>query len=147
MGTSETTGCIGYALVGAGAIAGVQAEALAGIPTARLVAVFNHTPEKARALGERLASARHLPADLDLRPASIAGLEVDGHLHAVEVVPEHEQERPLDARAVCELARAAPGEAEADHARRVDQSVGRPGLRLGRSFGHRELYIEGDGHR
>lgn len=46
-------GCIGYALVGAGAIAGVQAEALASIPGARLVAVYNHTPEKARVLGER----------------------------------------------------------------------------------------------
>src|SRR3954453_7261724 len=44
---------LGYALVGAGAIAGVQAEALSQVPRARLVAVYNHTPEKARALGER----------------------------------------------------------------------------------------------
>jgi len=44
---------IGYALVGAGAIAGIQAEALSMIPEARLVAVYNHTPEKARLLGER----------------------------------------------------------------------------------------------
>ncbi|MDB5056856.1 MAG: afr 3 [Chloroflexi bacterium] len=53
MGTSEGTRCVGYALVGAGAIAGVQAEALATVPSARLVAVYNHTPEKAQALGER----------------------------------------------------------------------------------------------
>ena len=44
---------LGYALVGTGAIAGVQAQALSAIPAARLVAVYNHTPEKARALGER----------------------------------------------------------------------------------------------
>src|SRR5438067_13798482 len=44
---------LGYALVGTGAIAGVQAEALSQVPRARLVAVYNHTPEKARTLGER----------------------------------------------------------------------------------------------
>src|SRR2546423_2099724 len=44
---------LGYALVGTGAIAGVQAEALSQVPRAQLVAVYNHTPEKARALGER----------------------------------------------------------------------------------------------
>src|SRR2546423_8011932 len=44
---------LGYALVGTGAIAGVQAEALSQVPRAQLVAVYNHTPEKARALSER----------------------------------------------------------------------------------------------
>ena len=44
---------LGYALVGTGAIAGKQAEALSQVPRARLVAVYNHTPEKARTLGER----------------------------------------------------------------------------------------------
>src|SRR5438067_12032364 len=44
---------LGYALVGTGAIAGKQAEALSQVPRARLVAVYNHTPEKARVLGRR----------------------------------------------------------------------------------------------
>ena len=44
---------LGYALVGTGAIAGVQAEALSQVPRARLVTVYNHTPEKARTLAER----------------------------------------------------------------------------------------------
>jgi predicted dehydrogenase len=44
---------LGYALVGSGAIAGVQAAVLSRVPRARLVAVYNHTPEKARTLAER----------------------------------------------------------------------------------------------
>ena len=44
---------LGYALVGAGAIATIQAEAISRIPEARLVAVYNRTPDTARALGER----------------------------------------------------------------------------------------------
>src|SRR5919199_4647164 len=51
MATQER--CLGYALAGTGAIAGVQAEALSQVPRARLVAVYNHTPEKARTLSER----------------------------------------------------------------------------------------------
>src|SRR5262249_19897836 len=44
---------LGYALVGTGAIASVHAEALSQIPRAALVAVYNPTISKARALGER----------------------------------------------------------------------------------------------
>jgi UDP-N-acetyl-2-amino-2-deoxyglucuronate dehydrogenase len=46
---------LGYALVGTGAIAAVQAQALSQIPNARLVAVYNRTPERAGALGARWA--------------------------------------------------------------------------------------------
>jgi UDP-N-acetyl-2-amino-2-deoxyglucuronate dehydrogenase len=53
MDVTGTNRRIGYALVGAGAIAGVHAEALQGVPSADLVAVYNHTPDKARALGDR----------------------------------------------------------------------------------------------
>ncbi len=51
--TSRPSRRLGYALVGTGAIAGIQAQALSQIPQAQLVAVYNHTPEKARALGDR----------------------------------------------------------------------------------------------
>ena len=44
---------IGYALVGTGAIAGVQAEALAAVSGARLVAVYNHTPEPTQLPADR----------------------------------------------------------------------------------------------
>src|SRR5579859_6378633 len=44
---------LGFAIAGTGAIAGIQAQALSQIETARLVAVYNHTAEKARALGEQ----------------------------------------------------------------------------------------------
>lgn len=46
---------LGYAIVGTGAIAGIHALALSEIPKARLAVVYNHTAEKARALGERWA--------------------------------------------------------------------------------------------
>jgi UDP-N-acetyl-2-amino-2-deoxyglucuronate dehydrogenase len=53
MSEKRETRRLGYALVGAGAIAGVHAEALSQVPEARLVAVYNRTAGRARALGER----------------------------------------------------------------------------------------------
>src|SRR5579875_2193940 len=53
MSDGEGRDRVGYALVGAGAIAGIQARALSLIPQARLAAVYSRSPQRARALADQ----------------------------------------------------------------------------------------------
>jgi UDP-N-acetyl-2-amino-2-deoxyglucuronate dehydrogenase len=53
MSDGEGRDRVGYALVGAGAIAGIQARALSLIPQARLAAVYSRSPQRARTLADQ----------------------------------------------------------------------------------------------
>jgi hypothetical protein len=82
---------------------------------------------------EPVVPARDGTGDRDAGAAIRLGIERDGHLLAVEVVPEHDHERELHGRSVAELARAAFGQAESDGARGIGETVRGPRVSLGRT--------------
>jgi UDP-N-acetyl-2-amino-2-deoxyglucuronate dehydrogenase len=74
----------GFGIVGAGVIAGIHAQAIAALPGARLVAVTDVVPERARAFAETHAGAAEasLGALLDREDIDVVSVCVPSGLHA-----------------------------------------------------------------
>ncbi len=103
-GTGRTTGRPGFGIVGAGVIGATHAQAIALVPGARLVAVADADPARARALAGQYqgAAAEDLPAllarpDLDVVSVCVpSGLHAEVGIQAARAGKHLVIEKPID---------------------------------------------------